>query len=87
MQKFESSFLAFKALKKFGAEKQIIKLGEEFGEVCNAFLKKDNENLTEELIDLQIVLESLFWYVESTNEELERIYKYKLKKLESHVNS
>ena len=38
------------------SDKQLSKIGEEFGEVCGAYLKNDKENLQNEIGDLMVTL-------------------------------
>jgi len=61
----------------FGKRKRMIKLEEEFFEVIDAYLRKTDDDLVEELVDIKVVADSLIIMLKQ-NERGKKIYKHKI---------
>ena len=69
----------------FGKRQRVIKLEEEFLEVIDAYLRKTDDDLVEELVDLKVVADSLINMLEQ-NKRGKKIYKYKTDRTISLMN-
>ena len=69
----------------FGKRQRIIKLEEEFLEVIDAYLRKTDDDLVEELVDLKVVADSLINML-GQNKRAEKIYKNKVDRTIRRIN-
>ena len=61
----------------FGKRQRVIKLEEEFTEVIDAYIRKTDDDLVEELVDIKVVADSLIIMLKQ-NERGKKIYKHKI---------
>ena len=69
----------------FGKRQRVIKLEEEFLEVIDAYIRKTDDDLVEELVDLKVVADSIInmlWQ----NKRAENIYKNKVDRTIRRIN-
>ena len=69
----------------FGKRQRVIKLEEEFLEVIDAYLRKTDDDLVEELVDLKVVADSLINML-GQNKRAEKIYKNKVDRTIRRIN-
>ena len=69
----------------FGKRQRIIKLEEEFLEVIDAYLRKTDDDLVEELVDLKVVADSLINML-GQNKRGKKIYKNKVDRTIRRIN-
>ena len=69
----------------FGKRQRIIKLEEEFTEVIDAYIRKTDDDLVEELVDLKVVADSIINML-GQNKRAEKIYKNKVDRTIRRIN-
>jgi len=69
----------------FGKRQRVIKLEEEFLEVIDAYLRKTDDDLVEELVDLKVVADSLINML-GQNKRGKKIYKNKVDRTIGQIN-
>ena len=69
----------------FGKRQRVIKLEEEFTEVIDAYIRKTDDDLVEELVDLKVVADSIINML-GQNKRAEKIYKNKVDRTIRRIN-